>query len=233
LRKLRLFEPFSPETLHFMMTFKTAEIQVAPGTPVLIEGTGSDHLYTVLRGMGVRFKTLETGARQVVNFVMPGDFLGLQAAVMGEMKHSVSATTAMTLCVFDRRNLWTLFRTEPQRAFDLTWLAAVEEHFLGEALASLGQRSGISRLAWALFKLWQRLQALGLGQDGAVPLPFRQQDLADALGLSLVHTNKSLQKLRQAKLLDWEQGRLTVHDVTRLSALAEVEPDLVQTRPLI
>ena len=118
LRKVRLFEPFSPETLEFMLSFKTAEIQVAAGTPVLVEGAGSDHLYTVLRGMGIRFKTLETGARQVVNFVMPGDFLGLQAAVMGEMKHSVSATTAMTLCVFDRRKLWDLFTNEPQRAFD-------------------------------------------------------------------------------------------------------------------
>lgn len=233
LRKLPLFVPFSDDTVKFMAEFKVGEMHVEAGTPLMMEGSTSPQLYTALSGMGIRFKTLENGERQVVNFVMPGDFIGLQSAVMGEMKHSVTATTAMTLCVFDRAGLWELFRSEPKRAYDMTWIAAVEEHFLGEALASVGQRSGIDRLGWALLRLYLRLQALGMAEDGTVPLPYRQQDLADALGLSLVHTNKSLQKLRQAKLLTWSNGKLTVPDPGKLAEAAGVEPDWEEVRPLM
>ena len=189
LRKQPLFVPFTDEDIAFMERFKTGELTVTAGTTILMEGSNSPQLYTVFSGMGVRFKTLENGQRQVINFLFPGDFAGLQAGVMGEMKHTVEATTEMMLCVFRREDLWLLFRSQPSRAYDLTWLAAVEEHFLGETIASIGQRSGIQRMAWALLRVYQRLRSVGLGRDGSVPLPFRQQDLADALGLSLVHTN--------------------------------------------
>ena len=79
----------------------------------------------------------------MVNFVFAGDFLGLQSALMGEMKHTTEATTDMVLCVFDRNELWNLFRTHPGRGYDLTFLGATEEHFLGDALATLGQREAI------------------------------------------------------------------------------------------
>jgi CRP-like cAMP-binding protein len=233
LRRLAIFVPFSDHTLAFMRAFKIGELNVMPGTTMMMEGSSSPQLYTVLRGMGLRFKTLEGGQRQVVNFVLPGDFLGLQAAVMGEMKHSISASTEMVLCTFDRGALWDLFRHEPKRAFDLTWLGAVEEHFLGEALASVGQRPGIDRLGWALLRLYTRLADLGLRQGDSVPLPYRQQDMADALGLSLVHTNKSLQKLRQERLVDWSQGRLTISDPARLAAFAKIQPEADERRPLM
>lgn len=143
LRKQPLFVPFTDEDIAFMERFKTGELTVAAGTTILMEGSNSPQLYTVFSGLGVRYKTLENGQRQVINFLFPGDFAGLQAGVMGEMKHTVEATTEMMLCVFRREDLWLLFRSQPSRAYDLTWLAAVEEHFLGETIASIGQRSGI------------------------------------------------------------------------------------------
>ena len=233
LRKQPLFVPFSDEDLAFMERFKTGELTVAAGTTILMEGSNSPQLYTVFSGMGVRYKTLENGQRQVINFLFPGDFAGLQAGVMGEMKHTVEATTEMMLCVFRREDLWLLFRSQPGRAYDLTWLAAVEEHFLGETIASIGQRSGIQRMAWALLRVYQRLRSVGLGRDGSVPLPFRQQDLADALGLSLVHTNKVLARLRESQLLTWRDGRLTITDTEALAKLAVTEAERPEPRPLL
>lgn len=233
LRKQSLFVPFSDEDLEFMQRFKTGELRVDPGTTLLMEGSNSPQLYTVFRGMGVRYKTLENGQRQVINFLFPGDFAGLQAGVMGEMKHTVEATTEMILCVFRREDLWLLFRSQPSRAFDLTWLAAVEEHFLGETIAAIGRRTGIQRVAWALLRVHQRLRAVGIGTDGNVPLPFRQQDMADALGLSLVHTNKVLARLRERQLSVWRDGRLSIPDIARLAALAVTDPERPETRPLL
>ena len=113
-------------------------------------------------------------------------------------------------------------------------MAAVEEHFLGEALASLGQRSGLSRLAWAITRIYLRMQALGqIDASGGFPLPYRQQDLADALGLSLVHTNKTLAKLRDRQLLSWNEGRMQIHDLRALADLAGADIEAEVVRPLL
>lgn len=233
LRPLPLFEQFTPPTLQFMESFKIGELVVGPGTTLLVEGSNAPQLYTALSGMGVRYKLVEDGGRQVVNLILPGDFLGLQAGVMGEMKHSAETVTEMTLCVFDRAGLWRLFTDEPQRAFDITWLAAMEEHFLGESLTTIGQREGKARVAWAMTRVFLRLRAIRLGTTTSVPLPFRQQDLADTIGMSLVHTNKTLQALRRAKLLEWRDGVLTVPNVAALAEISGIDLERPEIRPLM
>lgn len=225
LRKRPIFDPMTEREVAFMQSFKSGELKIASGTTLMMEGSNSPQLYTNLRGMGLRYKTLESGDRQVINFVMPGDFIGLQAGVMREMQHSVEATSDMVLCVFDRKRLWELFRDQPGRAFDLTWLGAVEEHFLGESLAILGHMNGIARVARALIRLFNRGAAVGLVDGNTMPLPYKQQDLADALGLSLVHTNKTLKKLRETGAVTWRDGVLDIHNYDALCDLADLEKD--------
>lgn len=234
LRRMPIFDPMSEEEVDFMQCFKSGELRVEAGTTLLMEGSNSPQLYTVLEGMGLRYKTLLDGDRQVINFILTGDFIGLQAGVMNEMQHSAVATTTMTLCVFERKALWRLFECHPDRAYDLTWLAAVEEHFLGESLATLGQMSGLERIARTFVRLAKRCEAMGLVKDGGVPMPYRQQDLADALGLSLVHTNKTLKKLREDGIAIWQVGVLRIPDFERLCAIAQVDPSSAPSvRPLI
>jgi len=237
LRRQPLFVPFTEDEVVFMTKFKTGELTVDAGTTILMEGANSPSIYTVFSGMGTRYTTLENGRRQVINFLFPGDFIGLQASLMGEMKHSVEASTPMVLCAFQRSDLWNLFRAQPGRAYDLTWIAAVEEHFLGETIATLGQRNAAQRISWAFLRIEKRLRALGLGKSGpndsTVPLPFRQQDLADSLGLSLVHTNKTLSRLRVARLASWADGILQVIDRKGLAEIALVEPDAEEKRPIL
>ncbi len=233
LQRSDVFVDLTEDEIRFMQKFKVGELEVNPGTPLLMEGSNSPQLYTALRGMGLRYKTLENGNRQVINFVFPGDFIGLQAGIMGEMQHSVEATSPMTLCVFDRSEFWSFFKSHPERAFDLTWMAAAEEHFLGEALASVGQRTAYEAIAWALCKIMMRGQALGLARERVMPLPYRQQDLADALGLSLVHTNKTLSKLRTRQLANWSDEALIVNDIGALAKAASMTLEPLMKRPIM
>lgn len=215
-----------------MERFKRGELIVTPGTTVLSEGIKSSQIYTVLSGMGLKFKTLEDGRRQVVNFIFPGDLIGLQNALMGEMQFGVEASTPVTLCVFDRSQFGEVFRSQAERAYALTWIGAAEEYFLGDALATIGQRDALERIAWALVRIFGRLSARGLASGNTVPLPYRQQDLADAVGLSLVHTNKILARLRIDGLADWSGRRLTIPDLPRLGQVAMMDRLLPDPRPL-
>lgn len=122
----------------------------------------------------------------------------------------------------DRARIWEVVREQPERAFDLTRLAAIEEYFPGETLLTIGQRNARSALAWARACIAQRGAALGLLRKGRMPFPFRQRDLADALGLSLVHTNKTLKALREDGLASWSNGELVVGDMDALLDAGEV-----------
>ncbi|OCX64528.1 Crp/Fnr family transcriptional regulator [Thioclava sp. SK-1] len=233
LRAMDCFLPFSDNELAFMEQFKTGELIVDAGTTVLLEGASSPQLFTIFDGMGLRYKTLPDGARQVLNFAFPGDFLGLQAALMGELSHGFEASTRMRLCVFDRSAMWDLLREQPRRAFALTWLAAREEHLMAESLTSVGQRPAEARIAWGLLQVFARMNELGEVKDHRTVMPWRQQDLADALGMSLVHTNKTLAKLRAQGLADWRRGTLYVPDAAKLADFAEIEHIKPERRPLI
>src|SRR5437588_5234817 len=111
------------------------------------------------------------------------------------MQHSVEALPHMTLCVLPRETLWKLYRDYPTLAFDLTWLAAREEQILDEHLLSIGRRTAMERLAYLLLVVFLRAEEVGLTKGGTIQLPFTQQHVADMLGMSLVHTNKTLRKL--------------------------------------
>lgn len=233
LRRKEIFVDLPDRDLSTIQHLKAGEITVAPGAPILIQGSKAPQLYTVLSGQGIRVKELKNGDRQVLNFIFPGDFIGLQAGLMGAMRHSVEARTPMRLCVFNRGAFWDFFKTHPDRAFDVTWFAAIEEHFLGETLTATGQRSALQALAWALMRIFQRGAALGLTTGNRMPLPYTQKDMADALGLSLVHTNKTLAKLRDRNLALWADQFLEIDDLQALADVAQMPPEMPRQRPLL
>ncbi len=233
LRRKELFAGMNRDQVSDMQRFKVGEMVVDAGTPILLQGSNSPQLYTILHGMGIRYHLLPNGERQVISFVFPGDFLGLQAGLMGEMGHSIEATTKLTLCVFDRKELWSFIKAEPERGFELAWLAAVEEHFLGEALTTVGRRTALQAVAWALVRIYLRIEASGGAQDHKMRFPFRQQDLADALGLSLVHTNKTIAALKSRQLIGWTETEVQIHDMAELAKIGLTNVDVPKKRPIM
>jgi len=233
LRKNSTFRAFEDNEVSFVEKFKSGELNAEAGTSILEEGSNSAHIYTVLKGWGYRYKTLDDGRIQILNFILPGDLVGLQGAVMDEMGHSVGALTDMLLCVFERSKLWELYSKFPALAFDITWLASREEQLLDEQLVSLGRRTAMERIAFVLLLLNDRAVETGQCPEDKVVFPFTQQNLADSLGLSLVHTNKTLRKLTDRGLIGWKNQRFVMHDRDELTALAKYEYSRNTPRPFI
>lgn len=233
LRPLPVFRDFTGEELGFIGSFKKGELIVDKGATVLVEGSHSPHLFTVLAGWGFRYKLMEDGQRQILNFLVPGDLIGLQAALTHEMQHSVEALSPMLLCVFERDQLKQLYAKHSELAFDVTWLASREEQMLDEHLLSIGRRSAIERAAYLLSFIDQRARAVKLLDGNRRRIPITQQHVADTLGLSIVHTNKTLRKLAARKLIAWGDGGCEVLDQAGLLAAANWEGLGERPRPLL
>jgi CRP-like cAMP-binding protein len=223
LRSIEGLREFSSKELGFVSGFKSGELNVQAGTNILLQGTNSAHLYTILSGWAFRYKTLPDGRRQILNYALPSDFIGLQGSVNDEMQHSVEALTDVMLCVFPREKLWSLYTDFPAPAFDVTWLAAREEQILEEGLVSVGRRTAMERLAYLLLVMFQRAEEVGLTKGDTIQFPFTQQHVADTLGMSLVHTNKTLQRLTATKTMRWKERRFEILDREALAGLANYE----------
>ena len=131
--------PLTENQIQFMMGFKQGELYVAKGAQMLSQGVVSPHLYSVLQGVLFRFKTMEDGRRQIVNFLFPGDMVGLQGAMEDPLQHGVEAITEARVCIFQRERFLELFGTHPRLGFDVAWLAARQETSLDEHLTSVGR----------------------------------------------------------------------------------------------
>lgn len=233
LRNLKTFREFTPAELDFVSYFKSGELVVTPGVTFLSEGSRSEHLYTILSGWTFRYKLLPDGGRQILNFALPGDLLGLQGSVFESMGHSVEALTHSTLCIFPREKLWTLYEKHADLAFDITWLAAREERLIDEHLLAVGRRSGTERVGFLLLSLYYRCLQAGIAQAGKTTLPITQQHLADALGFSVVHTNKVVRRLTDQNLILWRGGVLQILNETGLQELSLFNNDELRCRPFI
>ncbi len=233
LRLIGYFREFTPAELEFIKRFKVGEFHVEPGASIISEKTNSAHLYTVLEGWAFRYKTLEDGNRQILNFALPGDFIGLQSSMFGEMDHSVDALSNLTLCVFSRDKIWELFKNHPSLAFDVTWLATEQEKRLGGHLTTIGQRPARSRIAYVLLQLYRRCESMEMAKSDRMPVPFNQQHLADLLGLSLVHTNKTLKRMEASKLIAWKKGVIHLADREALMTVAQLDDQEPPSRPFI
>jgi CRP-like cAMP-binding protein len=235
LRQLPLFIAHSGEELELVQSLKRRELELAAGDTLIHEGQTDAPLYTLLTGWAFRFKTLSDGRRQILSFLLAGDFVGVQQKMGDASAHGVQMLTDASLCVFQRDALWELHRRSPTMGFNITWLTAHEESLVDDTLLSVGRRSAEERIAMLLILLFKRAAALQAdGGAGGVPFPLTQQHVADGLGLSLVHTNKTLRKLEKRGLHRIDNGRLFLRDVKALVRLADLYGDgKPPPRPLV
>ena len=234
LRVCEAFRTISQDELDFIAKLKAGELRTGPATTVLREGSPCEQLFTLLEGWAFRYKTLEDGRRQITSFVLPGDLIGIQSSMQAEMDHSVDTLTAAVLCTFPRERVWELYKGCPSLAFDLTWLAATQEMILNENLLSIGRRNAVECAAYYLLHLYLRAEDVGLVTEGKVRFPFTQEHLADALGLSLVHTNKTLKRLVATKAVRWKDRVFEILDRAALAQIAHYEaPAQRARRPFI
>lgn len=187
---------------------------------VIAEGEAYSSVHLIHSGWSVRYKLLESGARQIVNFVLPGDFMCFNAALFSHSDYYLVAQTKMSAYSIPIQPFAEMLAHQPQLALALSWTNAHEEALMAERIVSLGRRSARQRMAHLYCELWRRLQLLNLTDDDRFPLPLTQEDLADTLGLSAVHVNRTLRKLRAEGLIETSPSSVRILDIKGLERVA-------------
>jgi len=225
--------PLTPGQLGYMQDFKQGELYVSKGSQMLTQGSVSPHLYTLLQGIVFRFRMLEDGRRQIVNYLFPGDLIGLQGAMEDPLLFGIEAVSDVRVCVFGRERILELFANHPRLGFDVAWLAAREESSLDGHLVSVGRRNARERLAYLALFLFLRGRATGLSGRTFLNISLTQAQIADTIGLSIVHTNKTLQSLRRSKVIEWTPDRIGIHDMDAAVECAKYDQPIESSRPFI
>ncbi len=233
LRAKPAFKDKSDDEIRFIQSMKTEHRHLPAGADIIHPGQEDAELYTLFSGWAFRYQLLPDGRRQILNFLLPGDLVGLQASLLSAAQHGIEALTEVELCVFPRKRVWDLFVHMPAMAYEVAWLGSREESLIDQNLTSVGQRNAGERIAALVISLYRRAETLGLVSDGSFRFPLSQQQLADALGLSLVHTSKTWSRLRKAGLFTASEGRLTLLNPRLTSRMALLYEREVAPRPLI
>ncbi|MDR7039851.1 CRP-like cAMP-binding protein [Methylobacterium sp. BE186] len=189
------------------------------------EGERPEVVHLVMSGLACRYKVLPDGKRQILAFLIPGDFCDLHVAILGLMDHSICTLSRCTMVAISSESIAELTLNHPRITRALWWATLVDEGILREWLTGMGQRSSEAQTAHLFCELLVRLQAVGLAAPNSCYLPLTQNELADALGISDVHMNRTLQQLRADGLIVLSKSILTVPDVARLQAFAHFNPN--------
>ena len=183
------------------------------------EGEPTRICTVLLHGLAFRQKLVSDGARQIISFHIAGEFLDIQNCMLETADHNVQALSRCNIAVVPKEALVQLMNDRPaiRRAI---WLdSLIDSSVFREWVVNVGRRDAKSRIAHLLCELAERLKASGVTDGSIYDFPLTQEQIADATGLTAVHTNRTLQALRKQGLINLSHSQLNILD---WGALAEV-----------
>ena len=194
------------------------------GRDLVHQGQSDQTAYILADGWVSSYKLLRDGSRQIVDFQIPGDFLGLRSVLLHTSDHSIEPITDIEVSEVSLVDLIESFARLPRLATAVLWAASRDEAMVVEHLVGIGRRDAAERTAHFLLELAARLKLVGMGDKTGYDCPLSQYLLSDALGLSAVHLNRVLRQLRESGLVTFRDGRVTIHDYKALARLADFDP---------
>src|ERR1700744_4993352 len=225
LRKLANFTKLTDEECAAVKEGTQDLHEVAAREDVISQGDRTGGVKLLLEGFACRYKVLEDGRRQIVAYFVPGDLCDLRVFILKRMDHSIGSLTASRVAILAPDAILGLTNRFPNLTRALWWSTLVKEAIAREWIVNVGQRNARERMAHLFCEVLYRFRAVDLNEGNSCTLPLTQVELAETLGLSSVHVNRTLQELRRQKLITFEGGTLTIQDLDALKELSFFNPD--------
>jgi CRP-like cAMP-binding protein len=219
-KKLSTFLRLSKDELKCLADLQRNPLNVRRGQQLTREGQTGHKAFVLQDGWACSFKTLPDGGRQIISFPIAGDIVGLRSVLLRTADHSFSALTDAVVNAVDGKHVMRCVTEYPRLGAALLWAASRDEAMVVEHLVNIGRRSALERTAHFFMELAERLSLVGLATEAEFRCPLSQFVLADALGLTSIHVNRTLRQLRERKLLTVRRGVVSIHDLAGLRELA-------------
>jgi CRP-like cAMP-binding protein len=189
------------------------------------EGEEPRGIHILMSGIICRYKMLSTGQRRIITFLLPGELCDAHVRVLRRMDHSLATMSACEVATVSPAIVAQLEDEHPNIFRGLACASFVFESILREQIANIGGREAEQRLGHLFCELYYRMKIIGLAEDNSFHLPLTQTDLADAIGVTAIHANRTLQALRKESFLRFNGRRLTILDLPRLEEFSDFSPD--------
>jgi CRP-like cAMP-binding protein len=223
-RRLSSFYPLNPQETKVLESLIESSFNVAPHHDILKEQQSSKEALVLLEGLACHYKVLDSARRQMTGFVLPGDFCDFGFLSSSVTRQGVMSLGPALVGRIDLRQLSAVTERMPNIMVAAMRAASVDQASARELVISLGARDALQRLAHFLCELYYRLRTVGMVNNHAqFDLAMTQSELGEALGLSTVHINRTIQQLRKRKLITMGQGMVTILDAPGLEAIASFD----------
>ena len=225
IHKLSRFTDLSEADRKAIELLSAHRITVEAKRDLIHEGERPNDVYLLLDGWGYRYKMLPDGGRHILAYLIPGDLCDIHIFILKTMDHTLGTLTRATVAVIPKEVILEVMDKHPRVERALWWATLVDEAVLREWLVNIGTRDAYTRIAHLFCELWMRMRAVGLADGGSFCLPLTQEELGDTMGLTAVHVNRTLQRMRTNGIISLEKKILTIHDPGKLVEEAEFSPN--------
>jgi CRP-like cAMP-binding protein len=191
---------------------------------IIREGDRPEYVHLIVEGWAARYKMLPDGSRQITALLIPGDLCDLHVTILGEMDHSIATLSPARVAYIPRVRMEAL-SARPALARAFWWATLVDEAVLRNWIVNVGRRDAYEAIGHLMCELYVRLKNVGLTSDRRFELPLTQEDIADALGLTPVHVNRVLQRMRGEELIVLKRGSMEILDQRRLEQASGFNPN--------
>lgn len=199
-------------------------MKVSPHHVILEDGKPAREAFVLLEGLACHYRMLDTARRQMTGFVVPGDLCDFGFLSSSPVRQCVMSLGPAVLGRIDLSQLSAVGNQLPNVIVAAMRAASIEQASARELVISLGARDALQRLAHFLCEIHHRLKIVGLvGASGRFELALTQAELGEALGLSTVHVNRTIQQLRKKGLITMAQGHVTILDLQGLTTIASFD----------
>jgi CRP-like cAMP-binding protein len=223
LKKLNSLHDISANEQAALLATLAPPRRVTRGQDIVADGSTPKHTTVLLSGTACRYKILRKAQRHIFGFQYPGDMIDLYSYVMKLVDHGIGALSDCEVAHIPHEKISELCRKYPNVAYAF-WRDSMIDTSILHSWALGGSRNTVERMANMLCEIFVRLEAVGLAKIGR-PLDFNatQRDLADALGLSLVHVNKTLKVLKTKGLIGRIGMKIEILDWKRLQKIGDFD----------
>ena len=223
-RKLKEHSHLHPSDEAALRSLAIRTRRLKPDEDLMREGDDPEVSALVLEGVVARYHALADGKRQYLSFHLAGDLPDLQTLFLKKMDHAICAVGGAQVALIAQEEILELFKHTPPVGFALWRETLIDAAIFRQAITNNSSRPPRTRMAHLFCELYYRARAAGLEKVGSVHLGLHQGQLGDALGMSLVTVNRTLQALRRTSAMEFRNGALTVHDWKRLADTGEFDP---------